>query len=173
MSDLYLSIGGNLGDRLQMLTNCKMHIESRIGNIEKQSSVYESEAWGFSHPRDFYNQVLWVKTKLSASGVLKAISGIEADMGRQRSGNKTQAYEGRIIDVDILLYEEEIINRRDLIIPHPHMQDRNFVMIPMAEIAPELKHPRLGTNMRTLQELCPDDGKIRKLNNKSLNYEQR
>ncbi len=160
MSELYLSIGGNLGNREKTLIECKAYINQHIGNIEKESSVYESEAWGFSHSNNFYNQALLVETLLSPQETLSKISWIETKMGRTRNAQKEQAYEARIIDIDILLYNKEIITTQSLIIPHPHMSKRNFVMMPMKEIAPKLIHPVLNISMQSLQEQCTDNSKI-------------
>jgi 2-amino-4-hydroxy-6-hydroxymethyldihydropteridine diphosphokinase len=163
MSDLYLSIGGNLGDRSKNLSDCRENIGLQIGEIVKSSSIYESESWGFSHPRDFYNQVLMVKTDLNVESVLQKIQMIETKLGRIRSEQKAQNYEGRVIDIDILLFNKLIIQEKTLHIPHPHMQNRNFVMIPMVEIAKNLMHPVLQKSMKALLEACPDKGKIEKV----------
>lgn len=166
MSDLFLSIGGNLGDRALILSECKKNIESRVGKIHKESSIYVSEAWGFSHPRDFYNQVLWIKTQKNPNDTLDIVLNIELEMGRQRSKHKEQAYEGRLIDIDIIIFNNDIIKNENLQVPHPHMHKRNFVMFPMAEIAPLLIHPIINQTMLEIKNTCIDNGKI-----KILHYE--
>ncbi|MDA3911354.1 MAG: 2-amino-4-hydroxy-6-hydroxymethyldihydropteridine diphosphokinase [Bacteroidales bacterium] len=160
MSDLYLSIGGNLGNRAENLSACRKSIREQIGDIMKASSIYESESWGFSHPRDFYNQVLHVKTNLNVGVVLQKIQRIETELGRIRSEKKAQTYEGRAIDIDILLLDKLVVQDKSLQIPHPHMLNRNFVMIPMVEIAETIIHPILQKSMKELLADCPDKGKI-------------
>lgn len=163
MSDLYLSIGGNLGNRTKNLFECIKHIQEQIGDIVKTSSIYESESWGFTHPRNFYNQALQVKTNLNANTILQKIQVIETHLGRIRSEKMTQSYEGRTIDIDILLFDNLVRHKKSLHIPHPHMQNRNFVMIPMVEIAENLIHPILGKTMKELLAECPDKGKIQRI----------
>jgi len=161
MSDLYLSIGGNLGDRAKNLLDCRKSIQIQIGDIIEASSIYESESWGFSHPRDFYNQALHVKTCLNAKAILDKIQNIETALGRIR--HKSQVYEGRVIDIDILLYEQLVIQEKNLKIPHPHMQNRNFVLIPLVEIAETLIHPILQKPIKEILADCPDKGRIKRV----------
>ncbi|MEA1874465.1 MAG: 2-amino-4-hydroxy-6-hydroxymethyldihydropteridine diphosphokinase [Bacteroidota bacterium] len=174
MSNLYLSIGGNLGDRAENLSDCRENIRLQIGEIVKSSSIYESESWGFSHPRDFYNQVLHVKTDLLAKKILDKIQNIETALGRTRKKSSTQAYESRIIDIDILLLDQFVIQENELIIPHPHMQNRNFVMIPLVEITDTLIHPIIKKSMKEILDDCPDKGRIKRVvTKKSISDEQR
>lgn len=168
MSEVYLSIGGNLGDRLGNLQKCKSEISMQMGNIIKESSIYESDAWGFDHPRSFYNQVISIQTEKSTNDLLRIAQKIEHDLGRVRSEQKTQAYEGRTIDIDILLIDDLAINTEKLIVPHPHMHKRNFVILPLSEIAPKLMHPTLNKAIATLEKQCKDKGSIYKIHTKTL-----
>lgn len=171
MSEVYLSIGGNLGNRKQNLEKCKSEIDLQIGQIQQESSIYESEAWGFDHPRNFYNQVISIQTDKNTEDILRIAQGIEKDLGRIRSEHKAQAYEGRTMDIDILLIDDLIINSEKLIVPHPHMHERNFVIIPLTEIAPQFIHPVLNKDIATLEKQCQDKGSIQKLHTKTLQDE--
>ena len=118
----------------------KKMIEESIGSVVSVSSVYETEPWGFESDNEFLNMVLCVETDLSPSGLLGRILMIESQLGRIRCENQ---YSSRNIDIDILLYNNEIVNEAALEIPHPRMHERRFVLVPLAEIAPELIHPVL------------------------------
>ncbi len=136
---LYLGTGSNLGNRRQHLQQAAALIELRIGRIVRASRVYRTEAWGLEDQPDFYNQVLAVQTPLIPEAVLAAISQIEQDMGRRR----TVKWRERLIDIDILLFNDLVVQTADLVIPHPFLEQRNFVLTPLAEIAPDLVHPVL------------------------------
>ena len=160
LNRVFLGIGGNLGDRLGNLHRAVELIGERIGRIEKVSSVYLSEPWGFKHAKYFTNIVAEVYTHFSADEVLSKTFEIEAELKRTRSG---KGYEGRTMDIDILFFNDEIINTERLIVPHPHICQRLFVLLPMAEIEPNFIHPQNGKTMQQLAEICTDKGKIRKL----------
>ena len=159
LNRVFLGIGGNLGDRLGNLRRAVELIGERIGRIEKVSSVYLSEPWGFKHAKYFTNIVAELYTDLFADEVLTKAFEIEAELKRTRSGN---GYEGRTMDIDILFFNNEIIDKERLVIPHPHICQRKFVLLPMAEIEPNFIHPQNGKTMQQLVEICPDNGKIRK-----------
>ena len=160
LNRVFLGIGGNLGDRLGNLRRAVELIGERIGRIEMVSSVYLSEPWGFKHAKYFTNIVAEIYTQLSADEVLTKAFEIEAELKRTRSG---KGYEGRTMDIDILFFNDEIINTERLIVPHPHICQRLFVLLPMAEIEPNFIHPQNGKTMQQLAEICTDKGKIRKL----------
>jgi 2-amino-4-hydroxy-6-hydroxymethyldihydropteridine diphosphokinase len=151
MNITYLLIGGNLGLRENTLAEARTFIKKDVGNIRKSSSIYETAAWGITNQPDFLNQVLEVETKLSAHDVLIKILAIEKTMGRIR----TRKNASRIIDIDILFFNNEIINDPGLTVPHPEVQNRKFALVPMAEIAPGLKHPLFK---RTIKELLSTSG---------------
>ncbi|MCK9255694.1 MAG: 2-amino-4-hydroxy-6-hydroxymethyldihydropteridine diphosphokinase [Bacteroidales bacterium] len=161
MNKLYLGIGGNLGNRIENIQKTLSLIAEKIGKIEKLSSIYLSEAWGFQHKKYFTNIVIKLNTEKSPEKTLKLISEIELKLKRIRN---SQDYEGRTMDIDILFYNNEIIKTKDLIIPHPHIQDRLFVLLPLSEIEKDLLHPIFKkTSLEILKE-CEDKGQIRKLN---------
>lgn len=160
MAVVYLILGSNLGNRYGLLENTKLHIAERVGVITGQSSVYESEPWGFTHENLFLNQVISVETKLSPLQLLDQISEIENKLGRIRNA---QGYEARTIDIDILFFDQEIISEARLTIPHPEIQNRQFVLQPMAELAADFIHPVFKATIADLKEICSDNGKIRKL----------
>ena len=122
------------------------------------SSVYETEPWGFQSNEEFLNQVVKVKTDLNPSGLLGRILMIESLLGRVRGERR---YESRLIDIDILLYEDIIVDEESLKIPHPLMHQRRFVLIPLCELAPDMIHPVLGKSLTVLLEICEDKGVVR------------
>ena len=130
-------MGTNLGDRQANLQRAIVEIEQNIGSILDCSSVYETEPWGVTDQPSFYNQVLKVATSLDPLQLLTATLAIEKEMGRVRTGR----YGARIIDIDILFFEDLVIETAQLTIPHPRITERNFVLAPLAEIAPDLVHP--------------------------------
>jgi 2-amino-4-hydroxy-6-hydroxymethyldihydropteridine diphosphokinase len=137
IKETYLIMGTNLGDRPANLQQAIVEIEQNIGKILDCSSVYETEPWGVSDQPSFYNQVLKVATSLDPLQLLTATLAIENEMGRVR----TERYGARIIDIDILFFDDLVINTDQLTIPHPRITERNFVLAPLAEIAPDLVHP--------------------------------
>ena len=137
MATLYLSLGTNLGDRQSNLDTALTLIGQRIGTIQNRSSVIETEPWGFESPNSFLNMVAQVLTDLKPLDVLKATQEIEKEMGRT-SKSDTEGYKDRIIDIDILLYDDMVMDTPELKIPHPLMYSRRFVMEPLSEIAPHL-----------------------------------
>jgi len=166
LNRVFLGIGGNLGDRLGNLRSAVDLIGERIGRIEKVSSVYLSEPWGFKHAKYFTNIVAEVYTTFSADEVLTKAFEIEAELKRTRLGN---GYEGRTMDIDILFFNSEIINTERLMVPHPHICQRLFVLLPMQEIEPDFVHPQNGKTMKELTKICNDAGKIRRLGAKFSN----
>ncbi|MXV52535.1 2-amino-4-hydroxy-6-hydroxymethyldihydropteridine diphosphokinase [Pedobacter sp. HMF7647] len=146
MNQVYLLTGSNLGDRKLQLETAGNLIGERIGAVKRQSSVYETASWGKTDQPDFYNQVLLVGTNLSAHEVLMEILAIERELGRERH----EKWGSRLIDIDILFFNDEIIKEDQLIVPHPFLHQRRFTLVPLNEIAPTLKHPELHL---TIQEL--------------------
>ncbi|QTD38715.1 2-amino-4-hydroxy-6-hydroxymethyldihydropteridine diphosphokinase [Polaribacter batillariae] len=134
----YLSLGTNQGNKLENLQKAIYLIANQIGDVQKISSIYKTPAWGFKGD-DFYNICLLVSTNLIPETLITSLLQIERDLGRQR--NDTKEYQNRNIDIDVLLYDDEIIISKTLTIPHPKMLERKFVMIPLAEIAPNKTHP--------------------------------
>ncbi|MBV6427527.1 MAG: Bifunctional folate synthesis protein [Haliscomenobacter sp.] len=149
---VYLGLGTNLGDRLANLERAKTLVQERIGTILLQSSVYQTEPWGLKDQPEFYNQVLLLETRLSPETILDLILQIEKEMGRIRH----QKWDRRLIDIDILFYDQEVLLLDRLTIPHPLMEKRNFVLAPLAEIAPGLLHPVLEKTISELAQTSTD-----------------
>jgi 2-amino-4-hydroxy-6-hydroxymethyldihydropteridine diphosphokinase len=156
----FLGLGTNLGDREENLGKAIAMIGETIGDVVLSSSVYQTEPWGFQSENEFLNAVIKVKTSLKPSGLLGRILMIEAQLGRLREGT---GYSSRIIDIDILLYGNEIINKKSLQIPHPRLQDRKFTLVPLCEIAPGMVHPVLKKTFKVLLEECKDENEVKKI----------
>lgn len=157
MNTVYLSLGGNQGDRRHLLDEAVKLIESKAGNIIKQSAYYETKAWGLEDQPDFLNICLCLETDYTPRQLLISLQAIEQDLHRQR----TQKWGPRTIDIDILFYNDDIVQDEYLSIPHPYVSQRMFVLLPLAEIAPGLKHPVLHKTVAELQRVCPDDLEVR------------
>lgn len=133
MHTVYLSLGSNLGNRRRVMREALLMLSQKVGNVVKTSSLYETEPWGFSSPNLFLNACVKVETPLSPRRLMEETQKIERLLGRMnKSENGT--YEDRIIDIDILIYDDAVIDEPDLKIPHPLMHERDFVMKPLKEI---------------------------------------
>jgi 2-amino-4-hydroxy-6-hydroxymethyldihydropteridine diphosphokinase len=152
MNQAYLLIGGNLGNREQNMARAGKEIEARAGLILQASSLYQTGAWGKTDQPDFLNQVLLIETALNAGELLKQILATEQSMGRQRN----EKYGPRTIDIDILFFNDDIIDNKSLQVPHPRLPERRFALIPLAEIAGEKIHPVLEKSINDLLANCPD-----------------
>jgi 2-amino-4-hydroxy-6-hydroxymethyldihydropteridine diphosphokinase len=159
MSRTYLLIGGNVGDRHQNLERARQLIEAKAGKLLDQSAIYETEAWGKQDQPPFLNQVLRVETALEPHTLLQAILQAELDMGRQRD----ERYGPRTIDIDILLFNDLILDTRQLTIPHPQLHLRRFALMPLAEIAATEIHPVFKKSIDELLLECPDKLGVKKL----------
>jgi 2-amino-4-hydroxy-6-hydroxymethyldihydropteridine diphosphokinase len=160
MSKVFLMLGGNLGDRLKYLTEARFLIEKSIGRVISCSSYYETEPWGFVHENLFLNQAVELEANLHPDEILNYVKGIETTLERTRGSER---YKARTIDIDILFWDDLVINTLELTIPHPEMAKRRFVLEPMAEIAPELVHPGLHKTIHQLLSECQDFCKVIKL----------
>lgn len=152
MNTVYLIIGGNLGDRIANLHEAILRIEAEVGLVSKKSAVFETAAWGFTEQPAFLNQVIEVSTPMTAPEVLQAVLGIELEMGRIRISKLGP----RNIDIDILFYNNEVISSPNLQIPHPDLHNRRFVLVPLAELTPQLIHPVLNKTVIEMLNECPD-----------------
>ncbi len=156
----YLGIGSNLGDRAGNLRHAVNMIREVTGTSVTESSVFETEPWGFSADTRFLNMVVGMDTSLEPKALLSAILEIEISMGRIR--NKSR-YSSRIIDIDILLFGDLVLYEKQLQIPHPHLHERRFVLVPLAELAPDFIHPLFKQSVHSLLESCPDQSSVLKL----------
>jgi len=158
MNVVYLLLGSNLDDRSALLEKARQEISSKIGRITRQSSVYESEPWGFHADKAFLNQVIRIESELDPSRILRQILAIETMLGRTR--NLGQRYSSRLIDIDILFYNDEIIENDHLVIPHKGIPDRMFTLIPLSELDGSLIHPGSHKTITELIHDCKDQGAV-------------
>lgn len=155
-----LMLGGNKGD-VRNTFNAVYSELNKKGEIFKISALYQTAPWGFTQQNDFYNQAVIYHTNLKPIEVLHFCHSIEQNMGRKR--NPYNQYDERTIDIDIIFYNEEIINVPQLTIPHPKMQKRNFVLIPLNEIIPDFKHPIFNKTIKELLKNSADKLNVKKL----------
>jgi 2-amino-4-hydroxy-6-hydroxymethyldihydropteridine diphosphokinase len=153
MNSAYLILGSNIGNSIEIIAKANDLIASNVGEITKKSGIYESAAWGNENQPNFLNQALCVSTRFSATALLQTLLAIEEKLGRVRDGSKWMA---RTIDIDILFYNNDIVETTELKIPHPYIHERRFVLMPMQEIAGELVHPQYKKSIADLLEACPD-----------------
>ncbi len=162
MNTVFLLLGGNLGDVQSSFEIACQFLQKQVGIIEKKSELYSSPAWGFESKNNFLNQVLKLHTDQLPLEVLFETQKIENEMGRKRNAH-SKTFESRLIDIDILYYNEEIIKEENLIIPHYAMHHRNFTMKPITEIAANFIHPVLNKTNEQLLNECTDKSIVTKL----------
>jgi len=160
MAKSFLILGSNLGNRLNNLDQARLMISKSMGPISICSAFYETEPWGFADESFFLNQVVVVSTTINPFELLTEIIRIEAFLGRTRGNIR---YVSRTIDIDILFYDDLIIETPELIIPHIEMKNRRFVLEPLAEIASDLIHPVLHTSVRNLLNDCTDQSLVHRI----------
>lgn len=160
MTKLYILLGGNLGDKQLIFSETRKQLAGQLGTISHQSAIYETEPWGFESADMFWNQALEIETELTPEEILVRSHNIEHELGRIRQKNQ---YGSRVIDIDILFYGGRVINQERLTIPHPRIQDRKFVLVPLGEIAPELVHPVFQKTIEQLIGECTDQLAVKKL----------
>ena len=160
MTKIYLQLGSNQGESLKLIEEAHNRISHEIGLITAASSIYESEAWGLKNQNNFLNQVIEVQTTKTPLEVLKASQNIENTLGRKR----VEHWGPRTMDIDLLFFENQIIDHApELIIPHPRINQRKFVLEPLNEIAAEFIHPISKRSISQLLYLCEDSGKVWKI----------
>ncbi len=160
MHKVFLGIGGNIGDKRNNFFKVNEIINERLGEITAHSSIYETPAWGFYSEDPFWNQVLIIESKLEAEEILWRIHEIEEEFGRKRNKER---YSSREMDIDILYFDDEYFETQSLIIPHPRIHERKFVLVPLTEIAPDFKHPLRRLTSIQMLENCRDESIIKKI----------
>ena len=153
MNKVYIGIGSNTGDKLLNIELALAEIDSMAGHIVVRSPIYEADPWGFKAEERFLNLVVLIDTCLKPLDLMIVLQKIEKSLGRKRS---SRDYESRPIDLDILFFDELIINEPTITIPHPLIQERLFVLKPLLDISPELIHPVLKLTIKQLAEMCVD-----------------
>jgi 2-amino-4-hydroxy-6-hydroxymethyldihydropteridine diphosphokinase len=161
MADCYLLLGTNKENKQENLTIAEKHLEQQIGKIVLKSSVFESEAWGYSDPEPYFNLALKMHSLLTPEALLQECQEIENKMGRIRISN---TYEARTIDIDIIFYDSLQLKSAELEIPHPRMHLRRFALEPFQEICPEYVHPLFKKTIAELALCCEDLGWVKKIN---------
>jgi len=152
MNIVFLQLGSNLGERESLLQDAIIAIEGRIGQVVEKSKVYESTPWRVDGQENYLNQIVKVKTELLADDILSTVLDIEKELGRIR----LEKWGERLIDIDIIFYNDSIIETAQLCVPHKHMHERMFVLTPMHNIAPEMVHPIYNKTVAELLQICKD-----------------
>lgn len=152
MNTAILLIGGNLGNRSQNLRQAITLLGSTAGTVVQASSLYETAPWGGVKQPNYLNQALVVQTRLTAPALLDVMMEIEKQIGRVRK----EKWGSRVIDIDMIFFNAEIINLPQLKVPHPQMANRLFVLVPLCEIMPDFIHPVLQQPLSYLLQVCPD-----------------
>lgn len=162
MNLVYLSLGTNLGDRISNIELAYAMISQSTGIIRQKSSFYETPPWGFESTSKFINTVILLETDLGLEELFKSLKQIEQEIGRKKTPN-LDVYEDRIIDIDILDFNGKISHSNELTVPHPRIEIRNFVLIPLAEIAPNWIHPLLKLTVNKLISNVNDQSEVKRL----------
>ena len=158
-SKVIAGLGSNLGDRFEALQRALELIGREGGEIIAASSVWETEPWGFEADEQFLNMVIVLQTTLEPKVLIQRFRSIEGRMGRKKSGGGK--YESRIIDLDILFWDDRVISIPGLEVPHPKLHSRRFVLEPLMEVAPETVHPVTGLTVAEMLEFCEDNSGVR------------
>jgi 2-amino-4-hydroxy-6-hydroxymethyldihydropteridine diphosphokinase len=156
ITQLFLSLGGNLGNTREIFEGAYPLIEKKIGKISVYSSIYQTQAWGPIPQDDFLNQVLLVSTTLNPQACLTEMLAIEKEFGRERK----ERWGPRTLDLDLLYYGDMIILEADLVIPHPRISERKFILTPLAEIAPLFEDPVSGLTANAMLMACEDTNEV-------------
>ncbi|MEQ1554034.1 MAG: 2-amino-4-hydroxy-6-hydroxymethyldihydropteridine diphosphokinase [Ferruginibacter sp.] len=159
MNIAYILLGSNMGNSAVQLNEAIKNITENIGIIRKESSIYSTAAWGNTEQPNFLNKVLIIETICDAKNLLKKTLHIETKMGRVRTTKNAP----RIIDIDILFFNNEIIGTKNLVIPHPEIANRRFVLVPLAEIAMDFVHPVSKKSIKNMLLECKDTLNVQKI----------
>jgi len=160
MHSIIILLGSNQGNSKDLIIKAEQLLQAKLGKCINASSIYESEAWGFQSETNFLNKVLAIETKLKPNEILRISLDIENELGRKRN---TNGYSSRTMDIDLLFYDNQIIEENDLEIPHPRLHLRRFALAPLAEILPDFIHPKLRKTIHELLDSCTDNSNINKL----------
>ena len=158
MEGIYILLGTNLGDREANLEAARQYIQDQVGTIMHASPIYATAAWGLLEQPDFLNQVVQIHTTQPPETLLQTLLYIEEQMGRIRRVKWGE----RLIDLDILYYRNEVVDRPNLQVPHPGIAQRRFTLVPLADLAPDALHPTLGKTQTELLEACTDDSEVKR-----------
>ncbi|WP_281614115.1 2-amino-4-hydroxy-6-hydroxymethyldihydropteridine diphosphokinase [Flammeovirga sp. SubArs3] len=158
-NSVVILLGANLGDKFSTMANAVEELKNSVGEISKISSIYETDAWGKEDQPSYLNQVVEVQTGISADDLIHITQDIENKLGRVRK----EKWGARIIDIDILFYNHDIIELENLKVPHPWLQERRFTLEPLTEILPNYLHPVLNLSIRDLLLQCDDPLEVKKL----------
>lgn len=156
MAKVILSLGSNIEDRIKYLQTAIKSIENSIGEVVSVSSIYETEPWGVENQENYFNQCILVETKYNQLLLLAEILKIEESLGRTR----VKKWDSRTIDIDILFFNDLVYESEHLVVPHPHIQNRKFVLVPLNEIAPDFIHPLLKKSVKELLAETDDSGVV-------------
>ncbi len=159
MKGKYLILGSNIGDRISNIETAVNKIRTNVGQVVRASSIYLTEPWGHKEQATFYNQVVEIKTELDAFETLNKLLAIEESMGRVRK----KKWAERIIDIDILYFDDQVISKENLSIPHPGIPDRRFVLVPLCELIPDHIHPELNVSNDDLLKATKDHLGVKKV----------
>ncbi|MEY5068954.1 MAG: 2-amino-4-hydroxy-6-hydroxymethyldihydropteridine diphosphokinase [Bacteroidota bacterium] len=159
MATIFLLLGSNMGDCVQLLAEARKQLEFQVGKLLRSSALYQTAAWGNTEQSDFINQVIKMETRLDPQKLLGTILAIEKEMGRLREVK----WGPRTIDIDILYYEQEVINLPELKIPHPNLHQRAFTLVPLCEMEPLWLHPVLHQTNHQLLMAIDDVLSVHKL----------
>ena len=160
MHKVFIGLGGNIGNKPENFIRAHELISKKLGKIISKSSIYETPPWGFHSEHLFWNQAVYIETILEPLELLWRIKEIEEMFGLK---SKEERYTNRAMDLDILYFDDDFLEDKDLMIPHPRIHERKFVLVPLVEIAPNFKHPLLRMTNLTLLENCKDKSIIRRV----------
>ena len=160
LNKVYILLGSNIEPRLYYLKEAVNKLSQELGDIIDLSMIYESDALGFESNHKFLNQVIAINTSLVAQKALAICLSIEKNLGRIRESNTVNIMSSRTIDIDILYYNDDIINTNNLIVPHPRLHERRFTLLPLCDIAPKFVHPGIKTENAKLLAICNDNSDV-------------